>query len=142
MAYVRGDWPDPDVRSVPATLLAFLLLLMLSVTTPTGTGDGVHSAVLLHPLFAHTHVVDGRIVVHQPFGEQAPASTPVDPQAGPAIGAEAGAAAAVGLAISPTLPLHDFTFEFGTAVRWPLPDTRAPIGLTVAPPDPPPTLGV
>src|SRR3954451_8648071 len=104
MTYVRRDWPGSDVRSVPATLLAFLLLLLLSVTTPTGTGDGVHSALLLHPLFAHTHLINGRIVSHQ-GSEQTPIEQPAA-QTGPAIGAEAGAAAGAGVAISPTVPLQ------------------------------------
>jgi hypothetical protein len=127
------------VRSVPATLLAFLLLLMLSVTTPTGTGDGVHSSVLLHPLFSHTHVVNGRIVVHQQFDES---SAPAPSSSGPSIGAEAGASVAVGLAISPTLPFQDLRIQAGGIIRWPALEALPPRGLVIAPPDPPPTLGV
>jgi hypothetical protein len=128
------------VRSVPAALLAFLLLLMLSVTTPTGTGDGVHSAVLLHPLFSHIHVVNGRIIVHQQFDNSAPSAPS---SSGPSIGAEAGASAAVGLAmISPTLPFQDLRIQTSEMMRWPAYDALPPRGLVIAPPDPPPTLGV
>src|SRR5215216_1679487 len=73
------------------TLIAFLLLLMLWVTTPMGTADGVHSAMLLQPLFSHTHLVDGRIVVHNQVDDT---STTRTTNTGPAIGAEAGASAA------------------------------------------------
>jgi hypothetical protein len=121
------------------TLLAFLLLLMLSVTTPTGTGDGAHSAVLLHPLFTHTHLIDGRIVFHQPTETAPGAST--SPQDGPAVGAEAGAAAAAGVAISPNVPHQDLHLQITNVMRWPTFESMPPRGLILPPPDPPPTFG-
>ncbi|HEY3061318.1 MAG TPA: hypothetical protein VGL99_20305 [Chloroflexota bacterium] len=127
------------MRSVPATLLAFLLLLMLSVTTPMGTADGVHSAVLLHPLFSHTHFVDGRIVFHRQLDDTPSSSTN---RTGPAMGAEAGSTtAAAGPALSPTLPMHDLTIEHERHMRSQTHDVAAPRGLAMAPPDPPPTFG-
>jgi hypothetical protein len=129
------------VRSVPATLVAFVLLLMLSVTTPTGTGDGVHESVLLHPLFSHTHVVGGRLVTHNQMAT-APSTTAPEPSRGPAIGAEAGAAAAVaGLAISPTMPLQDLRLTVTAPHAYPIPRLAQPRGLVTPPPDPPPTFG-
>jgi hypothetical protein len=125
------------VRSVPATLVAFLLLLMLAVTTPTGTGSGVHDSMLLHPLFSHTHVIDGRVVSHEQLASNAH-QTPIK---GLAIGAGAGAAAvADGLAISPTLPWQEATeLTQLTATYAPI-DVMMPSGTTTQPPDPPPTL--
>jgi len=112
-------------------------LLLLSVTTPTGTGDGVHSALLLHPLFAHTHLINGRIVSHQ-GSEQTPIEQPAA-QTGPAIGAEAGAAAGAGVAISPTVPLQDFTFHIGQPYRLSTSEATTPVQRLEAPPDKPPT---
>jgi hypothetical protein len=127
------------VRSFPATLVAFVLLLMLSVTTPTGTGNSVHDSVLLHPLFSHTHLVGGRLVTHDQLAS-ATASAPVH---GPAIGSEAGAAAAAaGPAMSPTVPLQDLRLGTVQIFRFPLTESMPPRGLVTAPPDPPPTFGV
>jgi hypothetical protein len=125
------------VRSVPATLVAFLLLLMLAVTTPTGTGNGVHDSMLLHPLFSHTHVIDGRVVSHEQLAFN-PSQIPIK---GLAIGAGAGATAvADGLAISPTLPWQEATeLTQLTATYAPI-DVMMPSGTTTQPPDPPPTL--
>jgi hypothetical protein len=118
-----------------------VLLLMLSVTTPTGTGDGVHDSVLLHPLFSHTHLVGGRMVTHDQMATATGATSP-DPTKGPAIGAEAGAAAAVGgLAISPTVPLQDLRLSMSAVHRYPILPFVQPRGLVIAPPDPPPTFG-
>ena len=139
MPYVRRDWPGSDVRSVPATLLAFLLLLLLAVTTPIGTGDGVHNSVLLHPLFAHTHLINGRIVSHQ-ASEQAPVEQRAQPPDGPAIGAEAGAAgAALGVALSPTVPFQDFTVHTPGPYRLASSQGSAPKERVEAPPEKPPT---
>ena len=126
MAYVRRDCPGSDVRSVPATLLAFLLLFLLAVTTPTGTGDGVHNSLLLHPLFAHTHLINGRIVTHQ-SAESASAVSTTSTQDGPAIGAEAGAA--VGRGAQPDRPTPGFRHPHRTA----LPIDHEPPGPTNQP---------
>jgi hypothetical protein len=126
------------VRSVPATLVAFVLLLMLSVTTPTGTGNGMHDSVLLHPLFSHTHLVGGRLVTHDQLAS-ATSSTPIQ---GPSIGSEAGAASvAAGPVISPTVPLQDLRLGSAHIHRYALTTSLQPRGLVTAPPDPPPTFG-
>lgn len=130
------------MRTVPATLVAFVLLLMLSVTTPTGTGDGVHESVLLHPLFSHTHLIGERLLTHDQMATTTSATTTPDPTKGPAIGAEAGAAAAVGgLATSPTVPLQDLRLTMTATHTYPVPRFVQPRGLVIAPPDPPPTFG-
>jgi len=128
----------PHVRSVPATLVAFLLLLLLAVTTPTGTGDGIHDSVLLHPLFSHSHLVGGRIISHEQMADV----TPVEGVSkGPSLGAGAGASAtaADALAISPTLPWQDLLLEPPLSVGLTIAPLSAPQGVSFAPPDPPPT---
>jgi hypothetical protein len=124
------------VRTVPATLVAFLLLLTLSATTPTGTGDGVHGSVLLHPLFTHTHLIDGRIVPHNGAAESASSTD------GPAFGAAAGSAtvASDAVVVSPTLPLHSLQLDPPRHDIFPHDRLLRPRGLTLPPPDPPPTL--
>ena len=130
-----------QVRSLLATLVAFVLLLMLSVTTPMATGDGVHDSVLLHPLLSHTHVVSGRLVTHDQLAN-ASSATQERPGRGPAIGSEAGASAATsGLAISPTVPLHDLRLGIAHYLSYPQTNEAQPRGLVTAPPDPPPTFG-
>jgi hypothetical protein len=111
---------------------------LLSVTTPTGTGDGVHSAMLLHPLFAHTHLINGRIVSHQ-SSEQASIDQSAQPSTGPAIGAEAGAAASAGVALSPTVPVQDFTIHIGQLSRLTTSPSVQPASHSEAPPEKPPT---
>ncbi|HYW89547.1 MAG TPA: hypothetical protein VFB50_17370 [Chloroflexota bacterium] len=128
----------PHVRSVPATLVAFLLLLLLAVTTPTGTGDGIHDSVLLHPLFSHSHLVGGRIISHEQMADV----TPVEGVSkGPSLGAGAGASAtaADALAISPTLPWQDLLLEPPLSAGFTIVSLSAPQGVSFAPPDPPPT---
>jgi hypothetical protein len=123
------------VRSVPATLFVFLLLLMLAVTTPTGTGDSVHESTLLHPLFSHSHVIDGRIVTHQQL-ESGTTTT-----SGPAFGASGGAAAMSldVLPISPTLPLRELLLSQPPNGRYTNIEGARPESLTTRPPHPPPT---
>src|SRR5579864_7654760 len=50
---------------LPGYLIAFILGLLLATTTPVGTGAGLHQFDLLHPLFSHVHLVNGRIVTHE-----------------------------------------------------------------------------
>ena len=128
------------MRSLPATLLAFLLLLMLAVTTPMGTGDGIHDSVLLHPLFSHSHLVDGRIVSHEQLARVAANASP-DLSKGPAIGAGAGASAALAdaVAISPTLPWQDLQLTTLPPLASRIHEATMPTGWVTAPPDPPPT---
>lgn len=133
------DWPNCHVRSVPATISAFLLLLTLSVTTPMGTSNGVHDSVLLHPLFGHTHLIGGRIVSHQQAAVQ-PAPAPTSHA--PAVGAEAGASAAGGVAIAPSLPFQDVRLVHTAGAQVLAFEPLQPRDRVTAPPDPPPTSGV
>jgi hypothetical protein len=104
------------------------------VTTPTGTGAGVHDAVLLHPLFSHTHVIDGRIVPHNGAAEST--------TEGPVFGAAASGAsvAAEAIVLSPTLPLHSLQLDPPLRDIYPHYQLLRPRGLALPPPDPPPTL--
>ena len=128
------------VRSLSATLLAYLLLPLLVVTTPTGTGDGAHASVLLHPLFSHSHVVGGRIVSHEQMANVT-ANSADGSMNGPAFGAGAGASAPASdaLAISPTLPWQDLLLEAPAVRAFPTSALLAPPAVSFAPPDPPPT---
>jgi hypothetical protein len=125
------------MRSVPATLFVFLLLLMLVVTTPMGTGDSVHGSTLLHPLFSHTHLIDGRLVTHQQLASGMPSPTTTS---GPAVSSSANAAVAADvLAISPTLPLPDVLLSLPPSTGYTLLEGVLPEGLNTRPPHPPPT---
>jgi hypothetical protein len=118
------------------TFVSPLLVALLVVTTPMGTGDSVHQADLLHPLLPHVHLINGKVVTHQASGENADTQA----AAGPAIGGGAGSdAASAGLGLSPTVP------ALPEAVLVALPGPRIaveqsiPRGRVEAPPDPPPT---
>ena len=52
-------------RYLPAHFVVFMLALLLVSTTPMGTGAGVHQFDLVHPLFAHVHLVNGRVLTHE-----------------------------------------------------------------------------
>ena len=122
--------------------IAPLLVMLLVVTTPVGTGAGVHEFDLLHPLLPHTHLINGRLVTHDQL-EREPASRSA-PQAGPvtrSAGADAGAQAAdPAFALNPTLSLQGFHLLAATpGQRLHLPTRRPPPSRTEAPPDPPPT---
>jgi hypothetical protein len=135
MPYVAGR-DGCSVRSAPASLVGLLLLVMLAATTPTGTGDRAHQNQLLHPLFAHVHLINGQMVTHATG-----AAEPVrPPAAGVALGAgmplEAGGD---GLVIIPALSVADMTLPIGAAARGLEADIAQPTERDDAPPDPPPT---
>jgi hypothetical protein len=126
------------VRSVPTTFVVLLLPILLVVTTPTGTGAGVHLGQLVQPLFAHVHLVNGRIILHE--GGQAEPTTTERP-AGVAFGAAAGASVASdGLSLIPTLPFQVLAMpvEVGQAAWFEA--MSVPAGVAEAPPDPPPNV--
>ncbi|HYY89743.1 MAG TPA: hypothetical protein VFA49_13170 [Chloroflexota bacterium] len=106
-------------------VLPFLVALLVVLTTPVGTGHGVHQADLLHPLLPHNHLVDGHII----RGES--------PTPGPALGS--GTDVAAGPALSPTLPLPPRIALVSLPAERVATDVRAPDGRVEAPPDPPPT---
>src|SRR5258708_6019340 len=125
------------MRLLPGFSLPLILALLLIGTTPTGTGAGLHQFDLIHPLFAHVHIVNGRVLTH----DQVQQGTPTTPSPGPAFGAGAGAnQSSIALGVSPVLPTAVTGFvgekrsqRLATRVR---PAARP---LQVPPPDPPPT---
>jgi hypothetical protein len=132
------------LRSTVSQLLGVLLTTLLWLTTPVGTGQGVYSNVLLHPVLPHVHLLDGVFVTDEQLAAaQAFASAerpPQTPTSGPAIGAGSGAdAAGLGMALGPTLPdpaLHAFGFD---ADRLAAPtDSTLPTEFRDPPQEPPP----
>jgi hypothetical protein len=96
------------VRVVAGQLLIPLLAALLVLTTPVGTGQGVHENELLHPLLGHTHLIDGRIVSDAELAAASAAArsdtAESQPSAGPAFGAGSGAdAPGLGVPVGPTL---------------------------------------
>jgi len=128
-----------SVRSVFASFIGFPLLMLLALTTPVGTGQGVHRTLALHPLFSHTHVVDGQVLTHHQIDASESASSAMA-DGGASIGAAAGASAAGHVvAVSPIVPFQDWRLAPDTGLRRGLADAVRPFGRVEAPPDPPPT---
>lgn len=128
------------MRFWPGYCVAFLLALLLIGTTPVGTGMGVHQFDLIHPLFTHTHVVNGQVLTHEQLAHLGNGASSSGSN-GPAIGA-GGAAGVIelGLAIGPALPLAtDWTGPTPRSGSQTTDEPRLPTGRTIAPPDPPPT---
>src|SRR5262245_12800819 len=132
------------MRSLTSQVLVPVLVSLLVLTTPIGTGQGVHASELLHPLLPHVHLIGGQIVSDEQLALARAVVTPdrvtSQPQTGPALGASAGAAAdGLGIALGPTLPSFDFLMA--TATRWRLSvgEGLPPREFRDAPQDPPPT---
>ena len=122
-------------------LFAVLVAVLLAVTTPVGTGAGVHQFDLVHPLFAHVHMINGRAMTHEQLQAQRSARPTANASRGPAFGAGSGGSAADGgVGVSPTLPAVSVSLVFGRERLAAADATRAPTGRVEAPPDPPPTL--
>jgi hypothetical protein len=127
------------MRAAPGSSIALLLILLLVSTTPIGTGAGMHTFDLVHPLFSHVHVVNGRVLTHEQMqqGETGRRAT----SSGVSLGAANGSAVADGDlgAISTDRPIDSFNvvalWERASIV---LP-ARRPLDRREAPPDPPPT---
>jgi hypothetical protein len=130
------------VRYLPAHLVAFTLALLLVGTTPTGTGAGVHQFDVLHPLFSHVHVINGRVMTHEQIqqGQAAPRPAASHATPGPAFGAgSANVQGDAGLGISPIVPFLSVSLRpdpFGSRLAV---EPRLLVGRVEAPPDPPPT---
>jgi hypothetical protein len=121
---------------LPGYLIGFVLAILLSSTTPVGTGGGVHRLALLHPLFGHIHIVNGRVLTHEQLAQQS-ADAPVGP--GVNLGAGPGASADDGgLGVSPTLPAHSLSTVMVLPGAWLATEPLMPRGREDAPPDPPP----
>lgn len=120
-------------------LIAFVLTVLLASTTPVGTGSGTHQFDLLHPLFTHVHLVNGRLLTHEQAEQQSTSAEPSRPMAGPALGAgAAGSAADAGAGLSPVVPGQIFGLVMEMPV-WFVSDLMVvPAGNEEAPPVPPP----
>jgi hypothetical protein len=128
--------PRSPMRLLLGTFVSPLLVALLVVTTPLGTGDSVHRADLLHPLLPHVHLINGKVVTHQASGDSADTQS----TAGPAIGGGAGSdAASVGLGLSPTVPALPEAVLLAVPGRSIPVEQSIPTGRVEAPPDPPPT---
>jgi hypothetical protein len=132
---------DPSTVSwLLGTLLAFTLASLLVVTTPIGTGEGVHQNELLHPVFSHLHMINGRIVSHDEADSAAArAAEETRRPAGVAWGAGAGGeVAGLGVAIYPNLP--EWLLLLPVAAGGPAATSSGiiPHEFLDAPPDPPP----
>lgn len=119
-----------------------VLVTLMALTTPIGTGRGVHQADVLHPIFPHRHLLHGHIASDDDDSAQSATSSvqvTSRPPAGPALGAASGAdAASMGTAISPTVPqfgLLPLSRQLGRLVPFRL---APPRNFLVLPEDPPP----
>ena len=124
------------MRLLPGFSLPLVLALLLIGTTPTGTGVGLHMFDLVHPLFAHVHIVNGHVLTH----DQVQQGVTTTSSSGPALGAGSGAnQSSIGLGISPVLPIQ--VMGLGSELLSPLPiSLQPPAGrFQDTPPDPPPT---
>lgn len=123
---------------LPVYLIAFFLAVLLASTTPIGTGAGAHQFDLLHPLFTHVHLVNGKVLTHEEV-EQSTAAEPSRTTPGPSLGAgAAGGAVDAGAGISPVVPGQVFGHIIEMPV-WFVSDLMvAPDGTEEAPPVPPP----
>jgi hypothetical protein len=128
------------MRHLSGCSIAFVLALLLVSTSPVGTGAGVHQFELLHPLFAHIHIVNGRVLTHeQLLSDQQPSPDPQPFAPGPAFGAGGGGTPAdAGLGLGPTLPLIGLVVISALPDAWLSTDSEVPAGREEAPPDPPP----
>jgi len=125
------------MRLLPGFSLPLMLAMLLIGTTPTGTGVGLHQFDLVHPLFAHVHIVNGRVLSHDQIQQNATTTS----SSGPAFGAGSGAnQCSVGLGISPVLPVPVTSFV-SELMSPPLATSlQPPAGrIQESPPDPPPT---
>lgn len=116
--------------------VAFLLAILLVSTTPIGTGAGMHQFDLLHPLFSHVHVVDGRVVSHDQLAKSGShvQSTATN---GPALGGASGLTDA-GLGVSPASMPPIGGSVVPQSAKWLIEEAQMVAGREEPPPDPPP----
>ncbi len=122
------------MRSVLGAALVHLLVVLLTVTTPVGAGQGVHRDQLVDLIIPHTHY--DRPTATGPLRPIAH-DTSAKPNLGAGDGADAGG---LGVAVTPTVPtgtraLQPFVLpgRLQAERELPLHDWLE------APPDPPPT---
>ena len=126
------------MRVLPGSTVAMLLAVLLVGTTPVGTGAGMHQFDLVHPLFAHVHLVNGHVVTHDQMQRGETSSRRGSP--GPALGAANAPGAADG---DPGAFATDQPVQAPGVLMWHSGPTEwaalFPLDRREAPPDPPPT---
>ena len=127
------------MRSLPGYTVVLLLALVLIGTTPIGTGGGIHQFDLLHPLFSHVHVINGRVLTHEQMQRGVTETQRLSP--GPALGAASGSNVADGDlgAVSTDQPIQSFDALLMWTMRRADSLEPVPLDRREAPPDPPPT---
>jgi hypothetical protein len=125
---------------LPASVIAFVLAVLLISTTPVGTGAGTHQFDLLHPLFAHLHLINGRWLTHEELARASAPASDARPSPGPALAADGVASSGDGgLGVSPVGPGQVLgAILADTPVGFLMDEVRMPAGNEEAPPDPPP----
>ena len=131
------------LRLLAGQLLVPLLATLLVLTTPVGTGQGVHENELLHPVVPHVHLVDGRIASNEQLAAARAAaaadSVTSQPPGGPALGAGNGAdAPGLGLALGPTLLANAISIAAASPDRLHASESVLPTEFRDPPQDPPP----
>ncbi|HLZ25710.1 MAG TPA: hypothetical protein VKV73_00130 [Chloroflexota bacterium] len=123
---------------VLSNVVSPILVLLLVVLTPVGTGQGAHRDQLLDPLFPHIHLAGGLTTPQSAALKTAQRIFNAD-RAGPAIGAGA-ATAALSPGLTPPVPAR-VTLAPSGVFAWPLItlDALPPGAFAEPPPDPPPT---
>ncbi len=130
-------------RFLPIPLLVPLVAAMLALSTPVGTGGQEHQFDLLHPVFPHAHLIDGRIVSPEQVAAEK-TSTRVDAAfngrpPGQALGAgDAADADGFGMGLVPTLPLMDMALPRTLEEGLPTSASERPREFREPPEDPPP----
>ncbi len=121
-------------------LVSPILVFLLVILTPVGTGQGAHRDQLLDPLFPHIHFAGGLTTAQSAALKVAQRTFNTEPQ-GPAFGAGAGAtSAALSSGVTPPVPAW-LTLAPTASLVWavvPL-DALPPGAFAEPPPDPPPT---
>jgi hypothetical protein len=121
-------------------LVSPILVLLLIVLTPVGTGQGAHRDQLLDPLFPHIHFAGG-LTAPQSAAMKLAQRIFNGEQQGPAFGAGAGAASvALSPGLTPPVPARLALAPMGAETWAVLPLDALPSGASAEPPpDPPPT---
>jgi hypothetical protein len=136
------------IRLLCGHLLVTILATLLALTTPVGTGQGVHQHELLHPVWAHVHLVDGKPISDDQRATPGTAGwrdrTVRYPPRGSALGAGNGADAFdPGIGVGPMLPSLALTLPGTAEARLSPVESRCPteyrkhrrIHLPIASPD-------
>jgi hypothetical protein len=128
------------MRALVSPLLVPLLVALLAMTTPVGSGDAVHQNQLLDPVLPHVHILDGKVVTDQ---QLAAARVAADAEAaaprGISLGAGTGAeAAGLGIALGQILPTFALPRAISPELRLSRTGTIPPMEFRDEPLDPPP----